>query len=71
MNSRGKKMSTFRYGSSLGPARITGNAQEVCEEAEGENYTKVLHIILSLKKRLWGHTVSVYQVCLSLFTVVV
>ncbi|XP_053499859.1 gametocyte-specific factor 1 isoform X2 [Ictalurus furcatus] len=34
MNFRGDKMSTFRFGTSVGPARIVGNAQEVREEDE-------------------------------------
>lgn len=37
MNFRGDEMSTFRFGTSVGPARIVGNAQEVREEDEGEN----------------------------------
>ncbi|XP_017342922.1 gametocyte-specific factor 1 isoform X2 [Ictalurus punctatus] len=34
MNFRGDEMSTFRFGTSVGPARIVGNAQEVREEDE-------------------------------------
>lgn len=36
VNSRGKKMSTIRYGTIAGPERISGTVHELREEDEGE-----------------------------------